>query len=95
MILRVMDSQPLNGSYKLTLTDSVNQYELVHREHIEKGVYKVRSIANLVWEGEKAIMSGNDYTNFLLVPHWMKSHKEKEWEKEKPKKVRKTSHASK
>jgi hypothetical protein len=31
MILRVTESQPVNGSYKLTLTDSVNVYELVHR----------------------------------------------------------------
>lgn len=95
MILRVTDVQPLKGSFKLLLTDSVNLYELVHREQIEKGVYKVRSIANITWEGDRAVLSGNDYTNFLLVPQWMKSYKEKEWEKEKPKKTRKASHSAK
>jgi hypothetical protein len=81
MILRVTGCVPLNGSFKLSLTDSVNRYELIHREQIDNGIYKVRSIANLEWDEDGGILLGNDYTNFILVPDWMKSAKEKEWEK--------------
>lgn len=45
------------------------------------GVYKVRSIADFSWGSKKCILIGNDYTCFLEIPAWMKSHDSKEWEK--------------
>lgn len=54
---------------------------MFHREPIDKGIYKVRSIAALEWEENGGILVGNDYTNFLAVPDWMKSFKDKEWDK--------------
>ena len=45
------------------------------------GVYKIRSIADLSWSGKKCSLVGNDYTCFLEIPAWMKSHEAKEWEK--------------
>jgi hypothetical protein len=44
-------------------------------------VYKVRSIADSSWIGKKCILIGNDYTCFLEIPSWMKSHDHKQWEK--------------
>jgi hypothetical protein len=81
MILRATGCVPLNSSFKLSLTDSVNRYELIHRDHIDNVIYKVRSIANIEWDEEGGILLGNDYTNFILMPDWMKSANEKEWEK--------------
>lgn len=45
------------------------------------GVYKVRSIADFSWGSKKCTLIGNDYTCFLEIPSWMKSHSSKEWEK--------------
>lgn len=36
-------------------------------EEINPGVYKVRSIADLFWNGNKYILIGNDYTCFLSI----------------------------
>jgi hypothetical protein len=48
---------------------------------VKPGVYKVRSIADSSWIGKKCILIGNDYTCFLEIPNWMKSHDHKNWEK--------------
>lgn len=50
-------------------------------EEINPGVYKVRSIADLFWNGNKYILIGNDYTCFLSIANWMKSYDSKDWER--------------
>jgi hypothetical protein len=49
-------------------------------EELNPGVYKVRSIADLSWNGNKYILIGNDYTCFLSIANWMKSYDSKDWE---------------
>lgn len=63
------------------MTNTVNEFELNYSYDLTPGVYKVRSIADLSWSGKKCILVGNDFTCFLEIPSWMKSHEPKEWEK--------------
>lgn len=79
--MQVNNCVPHLQSYKVFLTDNVNLYELNHRESVERGVYKVRSIASVEWHEDKGILIGNDYTNFIHIPDWMRSAKGSEWEK--------------
>lgn len=63
------------------MTNTVNDFEINYNYDQSPGVYKVRSIADFSWNGKKCILVGNDYTCFLEIPTWMKSHDPKEWEK--------------
>lgn len=81
MIMQVTDCTQHGNFFKVFLTDGTNKYELNHRENVERGIYKVRSIASVEWEEDKGVLIGNDYTNFIHVPDWMKSAKSTEWEK--------------
>lgn len=63
------------------MTNTVNDFEINYNYEVHPGVYKVRSIADFSWSGKKCILIGNDYTNFLEISNWMKSHEPKEWEK--------------
>lgn len=63
------------------MKDTVHEFEINYNSHVDNGVYKIRSIADLSWQGKKCVLTGNDYTCFLEIPNWMKSHDSKEWEK--------------
>ena len=81
LILQVTGSEPLNEGHKIHMKDTVNEFEINYSAKVENGIYKVRSIADLSWQGKKCMLTGNDYTCFLEIPSWMKSHESKEWEK--------------
>jgi len=53
-----------------------------YNHNVQAGVYKIRSVAQVRWEDNKlASLIGNDYTYFLEIPNWMKSHESKEWDR--------------
>jgi hypothetical protein len=54
---------------------------LLHSRSVKPGVYKVRSIAESSWNEKQCTLRGNDYTNFIEVPEWMKSFQPSQWEK--------------
>ena len=81
LFLQVTGSEKIGEAYKIHLKDTVHEFEINYNYHVENGIYKVRSIADLSWQGKKCILTGNDYTCFLEIPNWMKSHDSKEWEK--------------
>jgi hypothetical protein len=70
-----------NNSWKVSLTDSKNNFTLLHTRYVKNGVYKVRSIANLSWTEKQCNLMGNDFTNFLEVADWMKSYQPASWDK--------------
>lgn len=59
------------------MTNGVNDFEINYGYDVIPAVFKVRSIADLSWNGQKCILIGNDYTCFLEIPTWMKSHDSK------------------
>lgn len=63
------------------MTNTVNEFEINYCEEVANGVYKIRSIADLSWAGKRCTLVGNDYTCFLEIPSWMRSHEPKDWEK--------------
>lgn len=63
------------------MTDSVNNFQLLHSRPIRNGVYKVRSIANSSWNEKQCTLIGNDFTNFLEIADWMKSYQPVNWDK--------------
>ena len=81
MILRVENSEPSGDHYKIQLTDSKEQFKLSYPRNIDKGVYKIRSVAGASWEGGECHLAGNDYTYFLAIPEWMLSYNHKEWDR--------------
>lgn len=81
MILKVEQSDASANHYKIQLTDNKEQFRLSYPRHIEKGVYKIRSVAGASWEGGVCHLAGNDYTYFLGIPEWMLSHNFKEWDR--------------
>lgn len=81
LILQVTGSEALSEGYRIHMKDTVNILEIIYNSEVANGVYKVRSIADLSWQDGKCVLIGNDYTCFLEIPAWMKSHEPKEWEK--------------
>ena len=82
MILKVTGCEENgNNSWKVSLTDSKNNFTLLHTRNVKNGVYKVRSIANLSWTEKQCNLMGNDFTNFLEVADWMKSYQPASWDK--------------
>ncbi len=59
------------------MTNTLNEFEINYSYDVAPGVYKVRSIADLSWNNKKCTLIGNDYTCFLEIPTWMKSHEAK------------------
>jgi hypothetical protein len=70
-----------NNSWRISLTDTKNNFTLLHTRQVKNGVYKVRSIANLSWTEKQCNLIGNDFTNFLEVADWMKSYQPASWER--------------
>lgn len=60
--------------YKVHLEAGKDKYSMNYREYVYDGTYKVRSIASIDWFEKEGILVGNDYTNFIRIPTWMKSH---------------------
>jgi hypothetical protein len=81
MILRVVECVEMTNHFKLRLTNEKDEFHLNYTRHIENGVYKVRSVADIKWEERICNLSGNDYTFFLEIPSWMQSHDPKEWDR--------------
>lgn len=81
VILRVIDAVEMSNHYKIRLTNEKDEFHLNYTRHIEPGVYKVRSVADVKWEDRICNLSGNDYTFFLEISSWMLSHNPKEWER--------------
>lgn len=67
--------------YKVHLECGKEKFTLNYRDYIYDGVYKVRSVASVEWFDKEGVLVGNDYTNFIQIPDWMKSYNESEWEK--------------
>lgn len=67
--------------YKVHLENGKDQFTLNYREYVYDGIYKIRSIASVEWFDKQGVLVGNDYTNFIRIPDWMKSYSESEWEK--------------
>ncbi len=65
MILRVIESVEMANHFKIRLTNEKDEFHLNYTRHIEPGVYKIRSIADVKWEDKICSLSGNDYTFFL------------------------------
>lgn len=59
------------------MTNTVHEFEINYNFEVFPGIFKIRSIADLSWNGKKCILVGNDYTCFLEIPSWMKSHDSK------------------
>ena len=75
LILRVNEcTKNDSNSYKVQMTNTVNEFEINYCDEVTAGVYKIRSIADLSWINKKCHLIGNDYTCFLEIPNWMKSH---------------------
>ena len=74
------------NSWKISLTDSKNNFNLLHNRPVKNGVYKVRSIANLSLKEKSFNLVVNDFTNFLEVADWMKSFQPANWDKLTPEK---------
>lgn len=82
LILKVTGSEEKgNNSWRISLTDTKNNYQLLHSRSVKIGVYKVRSIANATWNEKQCNLVGNDFTNFLEIADWMKSYQPANWEK--------------
>lgn len=63
------------------MTDTKNNFQLLHTRPVKNGVYKVRSIANSSWTEKQCNLIGNDFTNFLEIADWMKSYQPANWER--------------
>ena len=82
LLLEVEECEKLETEgFKVKMSNSVNNFEMNYCYELEPGVYKLRSIADISQNGKKHILIGNDYTCFLRIPSWMKSHDSKSWEK--------------
>lgn len=79
LILQVKSTEKLHEGYKVHMSNTINEFQINYNYDISAGVYKVRSIADFLWVGKKCLLTGNDYTCFLKIPAWMKSHEPKEW----------------
>lgn len=80
VILKVVDCIEASNHFKLKLTNEKDEFHLNYTRHINKGVYKVRSIADVKWEDRICNLAGNDYTFFLEISSWMLSYNHKEWD---------------
>ena len=81
LVLKVTGSEQYLNMYKVHLESGKEKFTMNYREYVYDGVYKVRSIASVEWFDKEGVLVGNDYTNFIQVPDWMKSYSESEWEK--------------
>ena len=81
VILKVIECAEMSNFYKIRLTNEKEEFHLNYTRHINPGVYKVRSVADIKWEDKIGNLSGNDYTFFLEIPSWMQSHEPKEWDR--------------
>lgn len=81
VILRVQECEGQASHYKIKLTNDKDEFHLNYPRHIENGVYKLRSVADLKWEDKVCQLTGNDYTFFLEISNWMLSYDSKEWER--------------
>ena len=81
VILRVTECVEMSNFFKIRLTNEKEEFHLNYTRHINPGVYKVRSVADIKWEEKIGNLSGNDYTFFLEIPSWMQSYESKEWDK--------------
>jgi hypothetical protein len=81
LVLKVSGCEQYLNMYKVHLEAGKEKFTLNYREYVYDGVYKIRSIANIDWFEKEGILLGNDYTNFIQIPEWMKSYNESEWEK--------------
>ena len=81
LILRVVDCVEHSNHFKVKLTNEKDEFHLNYIRHVDKGVYKLRSVADVKWEDKICYLTGNDYTFFLEICSWMLSHDPKEWER--------------
>ena len=81
VILRVSACEEMSNHFKLRLTNEKDEFHLNYTRHIDNGVFKVRSVADVKWEDKVCNLTGNDYTFFLEIPPWMLSHEHKEWDR--------------
>jgi hypothetical protein len=81
LILRVLDSVEVVNYFRIRLTNDKDEYSLNYPRNVDPGVYKIRSVAEAKWEEKHCSLAGNDYTYFLEISPWMKSHDSKEWDK--------------
>ncbi len=82
LILKITGSEE-NGknSWRISMNDTKNNFQLLHTRPVKNGVYKLRSIADAFWTEKQCNLVGNDFTSFLEVADWMKSYQATNWEK--------------